>query len=329
VHPVDPVDYKRRSKRSLKTRLKTRQLLLLIELDEQRNIHRAAEEMDMTQPAASKQLKDLEELLDVQLFERNTRGVVPTIFGEAMIRHARMALATLSNAHDDLTALKAGLVGQVNVGAIMTPSVTLLPKAVTRVKDDSPLLRIGIQVDMSNNLIGRLQAGELDFVIGRLFEQQSKSMFHYEELAGEPLCVVARIGHPLLKDPNLTLERIARYGWVLSPPGSVLRHKFDLMFRRNGIEPPNNVIDTSEIPVISELLHKSDFLHAFPVELASNYARLKIFAKLPIELPCEMDAFGIITRQNQLLSPGATRMLNAIRSVAADIYPRPLPTIQP
>ncbi|MGV7208883.1 LysR family transcriptional regulator [Oxalobacteraceae bacterium A2-2] len=310
------------SARSLKTRLKTRQLLLLIALDEQRNIHRAAEEMDMTQPAASKQLKELEELLDVQLFERTTRGVLPTVFGEAMIRHARMALANLANAHEDLAALKAGLVGQVNIGAIMTPSVTLLPAAVTRVKQHSPLLRVGIQVDMSNTLIGQLQTGALDFVIGRLLEQQSKALFHYEELASEPLCVVARVGHPLLKEPRLTLQQIASYGWVLSPPGSVLRHKFDLMFRRLGIEPPNNVIETSEIPVISELLHQSDLLHAFPRELASNYARLKIFAILPIDLPCQMDAFGIITRQNQLLSPGATSLLNAIRAVAGEIYPR-------
>lgn len=305
-----------------KTRLKTRQLQLLIALDEQRNIHRAADDMDMTQPAASKQLKELEELLDVRLFERTTRGVEPTMFGEAMVRHARMALANLSNAHEDLAALKAGLAGQVNVGAIMTPSVTVLPAAVIRIKQQSPHLRVGIEVDMSNRLIERLQTGALDFMIGRLLEQQSKALFNYEELASEPLCVVGRVGHPLLKEKQVTLGRIASYGWVLSPPGSVLRHKFDMMFRRQGIAPPTNVVDTSEIPVISELLHRSDMLHAFPQELARSYARLKIFAIVPIALPCEMEAFGIITRQDHLLSPGATSLLNAVRAVAAEIYPR-------
>ena len=59
----------------LKARLKTRQLLLMIALDEHRNIHRAAEELHMTQPAASKQLKDLEDMLDVKLFERLPRGM--------------------------------------------------------------------------------------------------------------------------------------------------------------------------------------------------------------------------------------------------------------
>jgi DNA-binding transcriptional LysR family regulator len=65
----------------LKARLKTRQLLLLIALDDFRNIHRAADELNMTQPAASKQVKDLEEMLGVRLFDRLPRGMEPTLYG--------------------------------------------------------------------------------------------------------------------------------------------------------------------------------------------------------------------------------------------------------
>jgi hypothetical protein len=109
----------------LKARLKTRQLLLLIALDDYRNIHRAADELHMTQPAASKQIKDLEEMLDVKLFERLPRGMEPTIYGETMIRHARMALTSLALAHDDIVTLKAGLTGQVEVGVIMEKNTNL------------------------------------------------------------------------------------------------------------------------------------------------------------------------------------------------------------
>ena len=113
----------------LRARLKTRQLLLLIALDDERNIHRAADALCMTQPAASKQLKDLEDMLEVKLFERHSRGMEPTLYGETMIRHARMALTSLSAAHDDIVALKNGLSGQVEVGVIMTPAMSLLPHA--------------------------------------------------------------------------------------------------------------------------------------------------------------------------------------------------------
>ena len=155
----------------LKARLKTRQLLLLIALDDYRNIHRAAEELHMTQPAASKQIKDLEEMLEVRLFERLPRGMEPTIYGETMIRHARMALTSLALAHDDLVALKAGLSGQVEVGVIMSPAMALLPRAIARIKEQAPLLRIGVHLEPSNVLLDKLQRGTLDFMIGRILEK--------------------------------------------------------------------------------------------------------------------------------------------------------------
>ena len=102
----------------IRARLKTRQLLLLQALAEEGNIHRAATVLSMTQPAASKLLKDLEDVLGVQLFDRLPRGMRPTWYGEAMIRHARMALASLDQAYDEVEALKAGRFGQVSVGAI-------------------------------------------------------------------------------------------------------------------------------------------------------------------------------------------------------------------
>ena len=97
----------------IRARLKTRQLLLLVALAEEGNIHRAAQVLSMTQPAASKLLKDLEDVLEVSLFDRLPRGMRPTWYGETMIRHARMALANLNQAHDEIGALKRGHYGQV------------------------------------------------------------------------------------------------------------------------------------------------------------------------------------------------------------------------
>lgn len=304
----------------LRARLKTRQLLLLIALDEQRNIHRAAEELHMTQPAASKQLKDLEDMLGVQLFERLPRGMEPTLYGESMIRHARMALTSLSLAHEDIVALQSGLAGQVEIGVIMTPGMSLLPRAISRVKQQAPRLRIGVQLETSNILLERLQRGTLDFMIGRILEGEDRSGLLYEELAEEPVSAVARIGHPLLTRDGVTLPDIADSPWILPPQGSVLRHRCDMMFRRAGLEPPSNVVDTTALLLIIALLQQTDSLHVMPVEVARYYASLNILSILPIELPCKMDAFGIITRRSHLLSPGANVLLKAIREAAAEIY---------
>ncbi|MBQ5941538.1 MULTISPECIES: LysR family transcriptional regulator [unclassified Massilia] len=304
----------------LKARLKTRQLLLLIALDDYRNIHRAAEELHMTQPAASKQIKDLEEMLDVRLFERLPRGMEPTIYGETMIRHARMALTSLALAHDDIVALKAGLAGQVEVGVIMSPAMALLPRAIARIKEQAPLLRIGVQVESSNVLLDKLQRGTLDFMIGRILEKEDSTGLIYEELTEEPACAVVRPGHPLLENRQLELKDIADRPWILPPPGSILRHRFDMMFRRAGLAPPVNVVDTTALLLITALLQQTDSLHVMPQEVAQYYASLNVMRILPIELPCKMDAFGIIRQQDHLLSPGADLLLKAVRAAASEIY---------
>ncbi|MFK3738368.1 LysR family transcriptional regulator [Massilia sp. TN1-12] len=304
----------------LKARLKTRQLLLLIALDDYRNIHRAADELHMTQPAASKQIKDLEEMLDVKLFERLPRGMEPTIYGETMIRHARMALTSLALAHDDIVTLKAGLTGQVEVGVIMTPAMALLPRAIARVKEEAPLLRIGVQLETSNVLLDKLQHGTLDFMIGRIFETSDTTGLIYEELTEEPACAVVRPGHPLLERRQLALGDIAPLPWILPPHGSILRYRFDMMFRRAGLAPPANVVDTTAMLVITALLQQTESLHVMPLEVAQYYASLNVMRILPVELPCKMDAFGIIRQQDHLLSPGADLLLRGVRAAAQEIY---------
>ena len=303
----------------LRARLKTRQLLLLVAIDDERNIHRAADLLHMTQPAASKQLKDLEDMLGVTLFDRHPRGMTPTSYGEAMIRHARMALTSLSQAHDDILALKSGLSGQVDVGVIMSPGITLLPLAVARVKEHSPMLRIGVQMDNSNILLDRLQHGTLDFMVARIMDGEDRANLQFEELSGEPVCVVSRLGHPLLNKQGLKLADIGNFGWVLPPQGSILRHRFEMMFRREGLRPPMNVIDTTSTLVVTSILQQSDFLHVMPTDVANYCARFNMLGIVPIELPCMMDSFGIITKAGQLLSPGAKILIDAIRRASAEM----------
>jgi DNA-binding transcriptional LysR family regulator len=244
----------------------------------------------------------------------------PTIYGETMIRHARMALTSLALAHDDLVTLKSGLSGQVEVGVIMSPAMALLPRAIARIKEQAPLLRIGVQLESSNLLLDKLQRGTLDFMIGRILEKGDSSGLIYEELTEEPACAVVRPGHPLLENKQLELQDIAPLPWILPQQGSILRHRFDMMFRRAGLQPPANVVETTALLVITALLQQTDALHVMPLEVAQYYASLNVMRILPIDLPCKMDAFGIIRQQDHLLSPGANLLLDAVRAAAKEIY---------
>jgi DNA-binding transcriptional LysR family regulator len=217
-------------------------------------------------------------------------------------------------------ALKSGLVGQVEVGVIMTPAMSLLPKAIAKVKQQAPLLRIGVHMESSNTLVNMLERGTLDFMIGRILEHDTNSRLTYEELTEEPACAVARNGHPLATATNLTLKDMAGHPWVLPPQGSILRHRADMMFRRAGLEPPANTVDTTALLLITALLQQTDSLHVMPVDVARYYQSLNVLTILPIELPFKMDAFGIIRQQDHLLSPGANLLLTAVRSTAKEVY---------
>ncbi|MGN6528342.1 MAG: LysR family transcriptional regulator [Burkholderiaceae bacterium] len=304
----------------IRARLKTRQLLLLVAMEEEGNIHGAAEILNMTQPAASKLLKDLEDMLEVRLFDRLPRGVRPTWYGETMIRHARMALASLSQAHDEIDALKAGRFGSVSVGAITAPAITLLPDTVAQVKAAHPSLRVNVQVETSDVLIERLNQGKLDMVVGRLFARHDKSDLRYEPLVEEPVAAVVRPGHPLIERSTLKLRELQGHGWIVPPGGSVLRHRFELMFQEDGLPGPTDLIETTALLFMTKMLEQSDLIGIVASDVALYYQDHGLVSILPVELPCKMDAFGLITRTDRLLAPAAKVMLRALKATAGEVY---------
>jgi DNA-binding transcriptional LysR family regulator len=304
----------------IRARLKTRQLLLIVALAEEGNIHRAAQVLSMTQPAASKLLKDLEDVLEVQLFERLPRGMRPTWYGETMIRHARAALNSLNQANDELQAAKNGQFGQVNLGAITAPGVVLLPPAIALVKQAHPHLRITIQIDSSNVLIEQLYRGTLDLMVGRLSEQHDTADLRYETIADEPVCAVARPGHPLFAVQPLALTDLLNFCWIVPPVGSVMRHKFDLMFQELDLPQLTNRVETSSLLFLTKMMLQSDMVSIMAADVAQYYSDHGMLRILPVVLPCEMEPFGFITRRDKPLPPAAEALLSALKTSALAVY---------
>jgi DNA-binding transcriptional LysR family regulator len=301
----------------IRARLRTRHLLLLTAIGEEGNIHRAAEMLNMSQPAASRLLRDLEEIIGAELFERLPRGVRANWYGETVIRHARIALASLSGAASEIDLLKAGQTGQVNLGAISGPAIGFMPRAVSRVAREHPLVRIQLQVDSSDRLLEALQDGKIDIMVGRLLERHDKTNYTYERLADEPVCAVVRKGHPLLSRTDINIHELADAPWIVPPVGSILRHRFDLMFREAGFHAPKQVIETVSPMLVTRLLEETDFLAVLPVEVARYYTSCALIAILSVTLSCSMDSYGLITRKDWLLSPASKIMYESLRDVTS------------
>jgi DNA-binding transcriptional LysR family regulator len=306
-----------RSDRFVRSHLKTRQLVLLVELGRHGSILHAAQAANLTQPAASKLLADLEHALGVKLFERLPRGVAPTWYGEVMIRRAGAALAELDAGHQEVMELLSGLSGRVAVGAVLTPSTTLLPAAVTLLKQRQPRVHVAISVDTSKILIQHLQNGELDLVIGRVLDSESAAQLSFEPLTDEPHSLIVRADHPLAGRQDLTLPELARQGWILPPAGSILRDRLTALFLSAGLDQPQQTVETLSLPVITSLLGQSDMVSALPAELVRPYLDAGLLTVLAFDLGLRMDAYGIVTRRGHQLSPCAELMLACLREEAA------------
>lgn len=302
------------------TRLKTRHLLLLVHLHEQRSVLRAAEAANMTQPAASKLLAEMESQLGVPLFERHARGVEPTGYGQVLIRRARAALSEIGRAHDEIVALRSGLIGQVSIGTVVNPGTTLVPQAIAEVKREFPGILIKVEMDYSRPLVAKLLDGQLDIVIGRIMEAEGAAELDFEPLADEPHATIVRADHPLARRDKVSHADLAEHGWIMPPQGSVLRSKLDAVFLEHGLPLPQNIVETASLPVIIHLLRNSDMLSALPAESVAPYLQTGQMRVLPIELGVRMEYFGIIRRRDQPLSPGAERVLQALRTTAHRIY---------
>lgn len=283
----------------------------------------AAEAANLTQPAASKLLGELEHALGVQLFERLPRGVAPTWYGQVLIRRAGAALAEMDAAHQEVMELLSGLRGRVDIGSVLTPSAGLVPQAVNLLKSRQPRVLVSITVDTSKLLVQRLRAGELDMVVGRILDTEAAGELHFEPITDEPHSLIVRAGHPLLGRDGLQLDELVRQGWILPPTGSILRDRLTAMFLSQGLEPPAETVETLALPVIAALLSGSDMVVALPVELVEPYLQSGLLAILPFELGLRMDLYGIITRRGHQLSPGAGAMLATLREVTSTRYPAP------
>jgi DNA-binding transcriptional LysR family regulator len=134
------------------------------------------------------------------------------------------------------------------------------------------------------------------------------------------VCAIVRPGHPILALPEVTLDHLAEAGWIVPPMGSVLRHRFELMFHSAGLQPPRQVIATTALVFLTKILQQTDYMAVVPVDVARHYAEFGMVAVVPFELSCRMDSFGIITRNDWLLSPGAHIVLQAVKEAAVEIY---------
>ncbi|MCW5634766.1 MAG: LysR family transcriptional regulator [Rubrivivax sp.] len=314
-------------------RLRTRQLLLVARLGEEHHLGRAAAAMGISQPAATRLLHEMEDVLGARLFERGARGMSPTASGEVLVRYARQVLNDFGAARRELAAFAAGLHGSLRVGSVPSAMPDLVAPVLARFKMEHPRVAVAVTVATSDVIVPLLARGEADLVLGRLGESHGDDEFDAVPLLEEPHAVVLRNGHPLLQAqpaagvaPGASLRQararrasrgtpdrpvserpdlreLARWPWVVQPPGSPQHGRFVALMREAGVQRRLDITETASTVATTALLASSDMLAVMPQSLAAHYARLGVLAVLPVALPMRVPAIHLVRRRAREPSP--------------------------
>ena len=306
---------------ALLMRLRTRQLLLLEALGREHNLGRAASALGMSQPAATKLLQQAEEATGVPLFTRLARGMEPTPSGEVLIRYARQALVDFGFAREQMAALRSGLRGRLRLGSVPGALPELLAPALGAYKKRHPKVAVSVLVETSDVMLALLQRGEVDVVLGRLAEGHYEDELESRPLLAEPQVAVVRQGHPLLAIAAPRLEDLVRWPWILQPPGSPQRTRFEGALREAGLHVRLDITETASTVATTALLEASDMAAIMPASLAAHYARLGVLQVVPIALPLKVPPIHLITRRHRELSPAAAGFVEGLMGGVAGANP--------
>lgn len=293
----------------IKAGLKLNHFRLISAIADNGQVSAAAEILNISQPAASRMLHEVESLLKAPLFERAAKGMVPTRFGEAMAKRARSILLEIREANREITELKTGYGGSVNFGSVTAPAIGLAVPAIRKVRSLYPAIQINCQLETSNIMARDLLSARYDFIIGRIPDDFNPQLFNSTRLGVERACLIVRSGHPLLSLPPPSLAELSHYDWVFQPPGSLLRRTMETMFMQASVPQPANVVSTSSVLLTMALISESDAIAPISLEVAeflsSQSSRMGEIAILDTAFEIVLQPFSLITARGRELPPSA------------------------
>lgn len=304
-------------------RLKLRPLLVFDRVLRCQSIARAARELNLTQPAVTKAIRELELQLDTELFRRSNRGVSPTEYGLLLGERVKSVIAELRYLTDELNTFKGGISGHVVVGTQISASSSLLPRAILQLKAQAPKLLITIREGPQDYLFPALATGELDLVVGRLPDADDiytrKLPLRHQPLYRNSLCIVAGSHHPLLAATAPALPALQHWPWIVPPPDSPARRVAEQFFADAGLAMPENLLESLSLLTNVNLLVESDCLGLMPLQAARRFETVGLLAILPLGEVGPPAAVGYSVRHDKPLTPAARKLIDYLKQVGQDM----------
>lgn len=249
--------------------IRLRHLRLLVAIDDAGRLARVARMLNVTQPALSKVLAEIERSIGEPLFERTPQGLVANRAGAALVRAARGALAELERASAELLGDQRADARTLLVGAMPTSPLAFLGRAIERLGRRMPDVNVRVVDGQTGQLLSQLVAGRLHLVAGARVRATIPDGIQAIDLFEDPLQLVAGPGHPLLRRRAPTWDECIAHPWVLPPPGNPTRAAFDRALRAHRLAPPQRIVEALSTDVVVAMLAEGGALNLMPRRLAA------------------------------------------------------------
>jgi DNA-binding transcriptional LysR family regulator len=278
-----------------------RQLRILVAVAKHLSLTRAAEELRLTQPAVSMQVKALEEMAGLPLVERVGRRVALTEAGVEMVHHAKAVLQVLAEAEDVLAALRGLKAGRVSIAVVSTAKY-FAPKLLALFSRQHPEIELKLAVNNRDTVVQFLVENEVDLALmGTPPHHLETTAFRF---AKHPLVIVAAPDHPLAGERRIPVKALAAESFLVREPGSGTRAAMERFFAAHHVRPAATT-EISSNETIKQAVMAGMGLgfisqHAIGLELSVGQLVLLAVEDTPI-----LRDWNIVHRTERRLSPAA------------------------
>jgi DNA-binding transcriptional LysR family regulator len=284
-------------------RIQLRHLAHFIQVAREGTVRKAAAALNISQPAVTRSIKELEHILGSKFFERSSRGVALTAGGQSLLRHAELAFAELNAAVATLDALKHGEQGRVVLGGPTVSVSQLVPKAVAGLKRRFPLVSVTVLPGAHEQLLPMLRGAEVDLFFGRKGAAASMTGLTFKRLFQDRLVIVSRPTHAFVGRKHTDLADLAGQPWLLPLADNSFRTFFADIYARAGIGLPRNCVEMTFGPSMWTYMDESNAVAAMPSNLVSDELRSGRLFIIKSDAQWALPPFGLCYREDSMTLP--------------------------
>lgn len=305
-------------------RLKLRLLRVVATVASQGSLLKAAEVLGLTQPALTKSLREIEDIVGVRLFDRHARGVQANEYGVILADAAQKILKILSEVEDGFDRIDSRTGGTVLVGALPTAAGGVIPEVMRRLSVSDPEIVVRVVEGRTNELCAALALGDIDLLVGRLYSAVDEAnQFERVALYDEPMSFIVGTQHPLASRESVEVADIAPY--ELSLPVASLRVRADTQIYLNalGLQLPDG-FTTSSLTLQREMLLNTEIIAVMPWLLLNGDIQRGTLKVLKLNYPSKPPArpAGLLFRRDRPLSSATARFVEVVTEYARTLLPQ-------